>query len=188
MSDFAWSAWATVAAELAIAFVIYFEIGANRLSDFLKEIQSKDFHTERAKIYNEYAMMPGATMRERAEAFSRKLWQCSELRELCDFHLAMIGRMRHSVPVFRRYVFYRRMAHVVVQFWIMTACYIHERKERGSSPFTPRSIKTVRKSIKKLRRRGVRSLTFWSRDGLPRVKITEGELADMLVDPNAPFR
>jgi hypothetical protein len=183
--------WLTAAGEFAIAGVIYYEVEEHRSSTFLSEVQAPELYEKRAKLYDEYARVPGAaTLKDRAEAFRKKLWDDQPLRLVCDQQWTNLNRLRYVVrhSLVHGNLVAEWFPQVMVSMWAMTALYIRERQQLRQPPAENYGIKAVRESLRKLKKDGLRPLTIYSNDGKERVVISVEDLQKMLVDLDAPFR
>jgi len=181
--------WATVGAEILVAAVIFYEVEEHRASTFMTDVQDKDFYEKRAALYDAYARLAGSTLKERAEAFRKKLWGDKGLRELCDSQWTYFNRLRYML---RRSLHRRLLAkwfpQVMVSFWVMTAIYVRERQQLRPTPIHNYGVVAVRESLKELKKHGFKPLTIYSNDGQARVEVSVAELENMLADVDAPFK
>lgn len=176
--------WLTAIGELAIAFVIYYEIDANRTSAFLAEAQSADSNKKRAMLYDAYARLRGATtLKKRAEDFQKRIWSCPELREACDLQWTYFCRLGY---VDRRLAI-KWFPQVIVAFWFMTALYNREHQNLRAAPLKDYGTKVVRASLKVMKRRK-RPLTIYSNDRTMLVEIPVVEFKKMLRSMSEPFK
>ena len=79
--------WGSTVGEFLIAGVIYYELEENRIATFLRDVQSAEFLKDRREIYEAYvgdAASSDASLKTRAEAFTKKLAEDAELRSKCD--------------------------------------------------------------------------------------------------------
>jgi hypothetical protein len=179
--------WLTAVGELAIAFVIFYEIEAERASRFMEDVKDKDFYEERADLYEAYAnlALPAeATLEERAEAFRQELWKQPKLRKAQEHHWTSFTRLRFMM----RYSANRRMLanwipQVVVKFWIMTRAYILEHDNLSPAPGVKYGVLAVKESLDVLRRHGFKPIKIYSsKEGVSPVGITRADLEALVVD------
>jgi hypothetical protein len=176
--------WLTAFGELAIAFVIYYEIHTNRTAAFLAEAQSEDSSKKRALLYDTYARLPDApTLKKRAEEFTKRIWSCTQLREACDLQWTYFCRLGYI----DRHLAIKWFPQVIVAFWFMTAIYNRDHQKLRAASVKDSGTKLVRASLRVMKRRN-KPLTIYSNDRTALVVIPVAEFKRMLRSMNEPFK
>ena len=145
------AAWASAIGELAIAGVIYYELEVNRAASAMANILDEPFTKDRRELYNAYvAIMPlGASIKERAEAFQKKLHEDPGLRSMCDDQWTKIARLQYALSWSpHRNLLARWFPHVLVSLWAMTGPYVRERQKLRPSPLHKVGPAAVKASLR----------------------------------------
>jgi hypothetical protein len=199
--DWSVTNWATVfgtIGEFAIAFVIYYELEANRIATFLGNVQSAKFLKDRRKIYEMYLSNgpSGTPLKTRAEEFMKKINEDANLRSKCDLQWSNIDRLQFAL---RRSPLHWNLPakwfpQALVSLWVMTGLYVRHLQRIRLPDAHDYAEKAVRKSIRKLvwRKRlwGARigPITIYGDHNEPVVEISEQMILAMHDDLDAPFK
>jgi hypothetical protein len=125
----------TAIGELLIAAVIYYELEENRVATFLEKVQSPKFLEERREIYKAYVTASSsASLKNRADEFSRKLNADPILRSKVDVQWSNVDRLQYALrwSLFHRYLLAEWFPQVLISLWVMTG------------PMTSEAIRTER--------------------------------------------
>jgi hypothetical protein len=179
--------------EFTIAFVIYYEIEANRAAHFLSEVQG-EFYDKRRVLYEAFVgqdLPPGTSLKERVEAFGKKLSADVCLRSVCEKQWLTVDRLCHMLhwSLFHSSLVEKWFPHVLVMLWVMTNRYRHERESKR--PFEiDYGRQAVKASLLVLKRRGKGEMTDLTIYGTNKkeVIIPANVLDQMLGDLDAPFK
>ncbi len=125
----------SLVAEVAVALVIYYEVEEQRATSFLEQARGKAYE-ERGEIYDHFLEMPSGSLRERAEAFCKYLWENEPLRKKCDYQLL---HFTHLKFILRRSILHSTLLEEVfpqvpVCLWAMLSAYIKDIESRRFRP------------------------------------------------------
>ena len=175
--------WIGAIGELAIAFVIYYEIEQNRVSEFLREVQGSSTYRSRAKLYDAYASLSELTAAARTRAFCDQIRRDPLLRANCDAQWTYFSRARFGLRwSCHRHLLAEWFPQVVVKFWVMTHLYLREREHLRAAPMNY-GVMAVKECLHELlKRRNPPPLIISSNDGQREFEIPVSHLQQLLND------
>jgi hypothetical protein len=124
--------FATVLAELLVAYVIYLELKAGRFSTFEAKALDPKTRRERAYLYKQFfdGFLESETLESRRTRFAMMVQEDKCLREKCHNQVILFNHLWFLLrlsPMRKRQVT-SWLAHVVVPFWIMVGNYVLEKQ------------------------------------------------------------
>lgn len=173
-----WHSMGTVLAELLIAAVIYYEVEETRIAAFLKDALGKPYE-ERRTVYEAFTKMEGATLKEKASAFTKHLWKNRDLRAICDFQLTYFSQAHFLVrgSLFHRKLVSEWFPQVTVRVWAMLSDYAKD-SERLAIRAARELAADVVDSVGVLNKTGITTLAIHSELG-ERIEISAAEIAEI---------
>jgi hypothetical protein len=112
----------------AAALIIWWQLQANRLDNFLKSAFSPSHFKARGDIYNAYLALPD---NNRSEAFKNKINNDKVLKYKCDREITLFERIGNSlpkIPPFKQKAL-RWFPHSIIYLWEILSPYIQYRRK-----------------------------------------------------------
>lgn len=130
--------WATVVAELVVAYVIYVELGASNLQNFVERTTEPSANKERSAIYEAYlALLKGSDFDEASEAFLKKIQETPDLKDKCDRQIAHFNALGIGIDhwLAQKKKIVGIFPHAAVLVWLILGPYIKQRRQDSGSWF-----------------------------------------------------
>jgi hypothetical protein len=142
--------WATVVAELVVAYVIFVELDASRLQNFVERTTEPKANRERSEIYEVYlGLLKGSDFDAASNAFLTKIQQDTDLKGKCDRQIAHFNALGigidHWLAPKRKIV--GIFPHAAVMVWLILGPYIKQRREDSGSWFATPLLKFTLASV-----------------------------------------
>jgi hypothetical protein len=177
--------------------IIYYELEENRIATFLKDVQSAEFLKDRRKIYEAYldTTSSNASLKTRAEEFSKKLSEDAELRSKCDLQWSNIDRLQYALRLspWNWNLPAKWFPQALVSLWVMTGLYVrHLQKIRlhDAHEYGERAVRSsISALIRRKRKEGtIGPITIYGGSHHSPVEISEKMIEAMHEDLDAPFK
>jgi hypothetical protein len=139
-------------------------------------------YTRRADLYEGFVQMPGTSYKEKAQAFSRHIWNDPKLRECADYQLTYFGSAHFLVrgSLIHRNLVAQWFPHVAIKMWVMLGQYARDCDSSGIRG-APELAQNVVSSVKKLKPERF-PIVMHSRDGKIRFTIAEADRSAIKAD------
>ena len=151
--------WASVIAELVVAWVIYWELEHNRRARFMDAFFAK--YQDRALIYEAFVGLSSSTLENRRVIFITEIQKSPSLRTRCDEQISHFSNLWQGQSWFGRFVVKRWFPHVVVQMWIMLGPYVRHRSSTRGLWGDRYFVRFAKAAVSTLQRRDNLALEIW---------------------------
>lgn len=138
-----------VLAELAVAWVIYYELKQNRRLSFLDKVAQESANEDRETIYEEYAQLNGpfSNFEARRRVFTNWMMVHPALKARCDRQITLFNDIGITVGGWS--VLGERLVtvfpHAAIYIWMILGDYILTRRRNTGNWFaTPMMVFTLR--------------------------------------------
>jgi hypothetical protein len=178
--------WATVVAELAVAAVIYAELGASRLQNFVERTTEPQANADRSDIYKAYlGLLKVSDFDEASKAFLKKLHEDACLKGKCDQQIAHFNALGIGIDQWlaQKDKIVEIFPHAAVMVWLILGPYIKQRREDSGSWFATPLLKFALASVRYVIRQNPRgSLRMRHPDGSFGLELTPANILQIKTD------
>jgi hypothetical protein len=142
--------WATIGAEVLVAWVIYLELEHGRQSNFYSRTTHDKSAPERASIYRGYMSLEIADLDLRSEEFKKLILGDGKMRKICDDQIVSLNEL--GFIAMRRFALKRSFItlfpHMPIFIWIILRPYILRRREDRGGFFAQHMLRYTESCLK----------------------------------------
>jgi hypothetical protein len=176
--------WATVFAELVVAWVIYREVQLSRNSEFFQRVTDPKTNEARRALYEAFFKSPASSgdVASASAQFFEVIKRQKEIRTLCDEQISFFNTL--GLAYKKRFWIFRNdlvtiLPHATIYLWVLCKAYVDCRRKDAGLWFAKPLLKFTLESVEYVLE-GKHSLSL--RDGLEEDARTFNITVDDLID------